>query len=90
VTFFPPMPDVPSDLPVQAQLWLRYQLFRVRVAFVKEDHAGLYAALDRIGEAGFPQVKQAIIDTLKLRLFRQLALESMPWTNEGMHLHTMN
>lgn len=90
MTFFPKLPELPEGLAISVQLWLRYQLFQVRVAFVKEDHVALYAALDRIAAGGFPQIRQAVIDTLKLRLFRQLALESMPWTNEHMHLHTMN
>jgi len=86
----PEMPDIPRDLSIPVQVWLRYQLFRVRLAFVKEDHRALYAALDTIAAGGFPQIKQAVVDTLKLRLFRQLALESMPWANQHMQLHTWN
>lgn len=90
MTSFPQMPEIPDDISIQKKIQLGYLLFRVRLAFVCEDHAGLYDALDMIGEAGFPQVRQAIIDTLKLRLFCQLALEEMPWANQHMKLHTMN
>lgn len=90
MSLLPEMPDIPKDIPLGRQLWLRHQLFRVRVAFVKEDHRALYAALDNIAAGGFPQIRQTIIDTLKIRLFRRLALESMPWADERTQLHTMN
>jgi hypothetical protein len=88
--FLPELPEVPPGVSIKVQLELRYQLFRVRVAYLKEDHRGMYSALDSIAALGFPQIKQTIVDTLKLRLFRQLALESMPWADERTQLHTMN
>jgi hypothetical protein len=89
VTFDPAIPRVPDDLPLNVQYWLRWQLRRVRIAVVKEDHRGLYAILDRIADQGFPEIRRAVIDTLKNKLLREIVHDQLrvPYAWE---LHTLN
>lgn len=86
----PPQPGLPEGLSLQRKARLCYLLYRVRSAYAREDHTALYAALDLIGIEGFPQIRQALIDRMKARLLRDLALDSMPWANRDMELYTVN